>query len=130
MGKNNEETIHAGVESARGVKCTTDGSLVTHVTSNASAAAVWQFEAQQPEADGTLIAHLQPATGKELEYTAEVQMGGLTIATCTDASKGIQMTGREGEETLISALEPFAKKAGGVFCGLNSCFPAKRGSRT
>ena len=93
------------------------GSTAIDVVTNASPAAPWKLKVQQPEENGQITAHLEPAPSSVLQFTVQAQAFGFSVATCDYSSSGIQGMGREGSSEVIEEGTSFRKQSGGSICG-------------
>jgi hypothetical protein len=107
-------SFQGAVQSARGVHadghittatftgCTVfdqSGTHTIHISTNASAAAPWKVQIQQPDAAGNVTAHILPAAGSSIQFSAQIQEFGFSVATCHFQSTDVQLQGTEQLDT-------------------------------
>ena len=82
-------------------------------STNVSGVNPWRMQVQQPDAGGNIIAHLLPASGSTLQFTAQFQAFGISVGTCSYKKSTLQFEGTEASDVLsVAAGEALELEAG------------------
>lgn len=98
------------------------GEISTDVAGNASTSAPWTLQFQQPDAGGNIVAHLLPASGGVIRFTAQPQVFGFSVATCNYSASSIQLSGNGSSNVYSIAVSSpeFTVQSGGSPCKARS----------
>lgn len=115
---NQVETAEATINKDALSECTS-GGLTEDILSNASGAAPWRLQIQQPDSFGGVTAHIIPASGSTILYTVQIQYFGIDVASCVYSASSIHITGTTGSDiyTISSGNSTVMKLSGPKPCG-------------